>query len=94
MGLTKTEEFAKKIIRMAAEKKLTVGEFYEATDIAKGIADYSAVEAESAEKADLPSQHISMAHEELFTPEDSSGTKYSPKSSSIPFQTASHKQSQ
>lgn len=94
MNLAKTEHFAKKIIQMAAEEKLTVGELCKAADIVKGISDNSTVEVESVEKTDFPSQHISTIHEELFIPEDSSGTKYSPKSSSIPFQTANHEQSQ
>lgn len=55
--LSKAEEFAKKIIRMAVEEKLTVGELYSATNMAKGISDNSAVEIESIEKADFPSQH-------------------------------------
>lgn len=90
----KTEEFAKKIINLAAEEGLTVRELCKSADTAKGISDNSTVEVEAIGKADFPSQYICTVHEELFTPEDSSGTKYSPKSSSIPFQTANHKQSQ
>lgn len=94
MELIKTEEFAKKIIQMAAEENLSVGELCSAADMAKGISDNSTVEVEAIGKTDFPSQYICTVNEELFTPEDSSGTKYSPKSSSIPFQTANHKQSQ
>lgn len=58
MTLTRTEEFAKKIIQMAAEEKLTVGELYKAADMAKGISDNSTVEVEAIGKTDFPSQHI------------------------------------
>lgn len=63
MELTKSEEFAKKIIQMAAEEKLTVVEFYRAADIAKGISDNSTVDVESVERTDFPSQHISTCDE-------------------------------
>lgn len=54
----KTEEFAKKIINLAAEEGLTVREFSKAADTAKAIADYSVVDKNSVEKPDCPSQHI------------------------------------
>lgn len=54
----KTEEFAKKIVRMAKEDGLTVRELYAAADMAKGISDNSTVEVESIEKTDFPSRHI------------------------------------
>lgn len=63
MGLTKSEEFAKKIIQMAAEEKLTVSELYSAADMAKGISGNSTVEVESVEKTDFPSQHICTCDE-------------------------------
>ena len=68
MALTKAEEFAKKIIQLAAEEKLTVGELYNAADMAKGISDNSTVEVGSIGKADFPSQHIACACDgkELF----------------------------
>lgn len=56
--LEKTEEFAKKIIRLAKEDGLTVRELYAAADTAKGIADNSMVDGESIEKTDFPSRHI------------------------------------
>lgn len=54
----KTEEFAKKIIRLAKEDGLTVRELYAAADTAKGIADNSTVEWEAVSKTDFPSTHI------------------------------------
>lgn len=64
----KTEEFAKKIARMAKEDGLTVRELYAAADTAKGIADNSMVDIESIEKTDFPSRHIviSCGKKELF----------------------------
>lgn len=90
MALTKTEEFAKKIIQMAAEENLSVGELYRAADMAKGISDNSTVEVEAIGKTDFPSQYICTVHEELFTPEDSSGTKYSAESIGIPCPIIDH----
>lgn len=56
--LEKTEEFAKKIIKMAAEEGLTVRELHAAADTAKGIADNSMINVESIEKTDYSSRHI------------------------------------
>lgn len=68
MESTKPEEFAKKIISLAAEEKLTVGELYRAADIAKGISDCSTVGVESIEKAVFPSQYTCTGGEkELFS---------------------------
>lgn len=64
MALTKSEEFAKKIIQMAAEEGLTVSELYSAADIAKGISDNSTVDVGSMEKTFFPSQHIATACDE------------------------------
>lgn len=61
----KTEEFAKKIINLAAEEGLTVRELYRAADMAKGISDNSTVEVESVEKTDFPSQHICAYEKEI-----------------------------
>lgn len=66
MALTKSEEFAKKIIRMAAEEKLTIGELYDAADMAKRISDNSTVKVESIEKTDFPSQHIAVPAASMF----------------------------
>ena len=54
----KTEEFAKKIINLAAEEGLTVRELCKAADTAKGIAEYSMVDKKSIERVDYPSRHI------------------------------------
>lgn len=54
----KTEEFAKKIINLAADEGLTVREVRKAADTVKAIADYSMVDKESAERPDYPSRHI------------------------------------
>lgn len=64
----KTEEFAKKIINLAAEEGLTVRELYAAADMAKRISDNSAVNREAIGKTDFPSTHIAeMCNEkELF----------------------------
>lgn len=56
--LIKTEKFAKKIVKMAAEDGLTVKELDRAADTAKGIAYNSMVDNESIEKSDYPSRHI------------------------------------
>lgn len=65
MELIKTEEFAKKIIQMAAEENLSVGELYRAADMAKGISDNSTVEVEAIGKTDFPSQHICAYEKEI-----------------------------
>lgn len=64
----KTEEFAKKIINLAAEEGLTVRELYGAADMVKRIADNSPVEREAIAKTDFPSTHIveTCCEEELF----------------------------
>lgn len=59
----KTEEFAKKIINLAADEGLTVRELCKAADTAKEIADYSAVDKNSVEKPDYPSQYIAVEEE-------------------------------
>lgn len=59
----KTEEFAKKIINLAAEEGLTVRELCKAADTAKEIADYSVVDKNSVEKPDYPSQYIVVEEE-------------------------------
>lgn len=63
--LEKTEEFAKKIIRLAAEEKLTVNELYKSADIAKAVADNSTVEREAVQKTDFPSAHIDTTCDEI-----------------------------
>ncbi len=81
----KTEEFAKKIINLAADEGLTVYELCMAADTAKGIAERSTVDKESIGKTDFPSRHIAKENPYmLFTPSDSSGTKYSAESIEIP----------
>ena len=82
--LEKTEEFAMKIIKLAAWDGLTVRELCKAADTAQGIAYNSIVDSESIEKTDFPSRHIVEPTEMLFTPTDSSGTKYSVESIGIP----------
>lgn len=54
----KTEEFAKKIIKLASDEGLTVKELYRAADTAKAIADYSIVDKESVEKPAYPSKQM------------------------------------
>lgn len=54
----KTEEFAKKIIRMAKEDGLTVRQLCMAADMAQGISNNSMIDTESIEKTDYPSRHI------------------------------------
>lgn len=65
----KTEEFAKKIINLAAEERLTVRELCKAADTAKGIAEHSKVDKESIKRADYSSCHIVCALDgkELFS---------------------------
>lgn len=66
----KTEEFAKKIVRMAKENGLTVRELYAAADTAKGIAYNSMIDAESIERTDYPSHHIvEYPNDQLFATE-------------------------
>lgn len=68
MALTKSEEFAKKIIELAAEEGLTVRELYAAADTAKGMADNSMADSKSIEKTDFPSCRIATCDgHELFT---------------------------
>lgn len=56
--MIRSECFAKKIIKLAAEEGLTVRELCKAADMAKGISDNSTVEIKSIEKTVFPSQHI------------------------------------
>lgn len=56
--IEKAEEFAKRIINLAAEEGLTVRELCKAADTAKGIAERSKVDKESIERVDYPSRHI------------------------------------
>lgn len=56
MELTKYEEFAKKIVKFAAEEGMTVFEFYNAIEIAKEISKKTVVDAEIADKFDFLSQ--------------------------------------
>lgn len=64
----KTEEFAKKIINLAADEGLTVRELYGAADMAKRISDNSTVDREAVERTDFPSRHIiaTCDRKELF----------------------------
>ena len=67
----KTEEFAKKIIRLAKNDGLTVRELYAAANIAKGISDNSMVDIESIERTDYPSRHIvEYPNDQLFATEE------------------------
>lgn len=50
-----TENFAKKIINLAAEDKLTVSEFDYALKIAKSISEKSTVESDAINKFDFES---------------------------------------
>lgn len=66
-SMEKSEDFAKRIIKLAAEEKLTVSELCNAADIAKDISDNSTVEVESIEKSVFPSQRICTCDgKELF----------------------------
>lgn len=66
-SLIKAEEFAKKIISLAADEKLTVYELYAAADKAKDIANFSTVDKSSIGKADYLSLHIADDNEkDLF----------------------------
>lgn len=56
--MEKTEEFAKKIIRLAVEEGLTAKELCRAVDTARWISENSMVDIESIEKTDFPSRHI------------------------------------
>ena len=64
----KTEEFAKKIINLAAEEGLTFYELCKSADTAKGIGAHSLVEKESASRVYYPSHHIACLFDglELF----------------------------
>lgn len=57
MALTKSEEFAKKIIKMAAEDGLTVGELRYSVTLARDIANNSTVRREAVEGISFPSEH-------------------------------------
>lgn len=57
-SMAKSEKFARKIINLAADEKLTVNELYRAADTAKAIADNSTVEWEAVAKTDFPSKHV------------------------------------
>lgn len=57
-SLEKAENFAKTIISLAAEEKLTVAELRKAADMAKTISENSTVECESVVKTDFLSCHI------------------------------------
>lgn len=68
--IEKTEEFAKKIIRLAKEDDLTIRQFYMAADTAKGIAYNSMVDSECIEKTDYPSRRIvEYPNDQLFATE-------------------------
>ena len=68
--IEKTEEFAKKIVRIAKVDGLTVRQLCMATDTAKGIAYNSMVDSESIEKTDYPSRHIvEYPNDQLFATE-------------------------
>lgn len=65
--IIKVEGFAKKIISLAADEKLTVYELYAAADKAKDIANCSTVSKISIGKADYLSLHIADDNEkDLF----------------------------
>lgn len=66
--LEKTEEFAKKIVKIAAKDRLTVVELCQAADTAKAIAYRSMVDNESIKRANYPSQHLAepCGEKELF----------------------------
>ena len=87
----KTEEFAKRIVKLAVDERLTVREFCESADMAQGVVYNSIIGNESIENTDFPSRHIAEQPKMLFTPEDSSGTKYSAQSISIPCPLKNHK---
>ncbi len=67
-SMIKLEKFARKIIKLAAEEKLTVAELYSVADMVKSISDNSTVEWEAVAKTDFPSAHIveSCNERELF----------------------------
>lgn len=56
--MKKIEDFAGKIVLLAAEEELTICEFAKAIDMAKGISVNSMVEKGSIERTDFPSDHI------------------------------------
>lgn len=67
MGLTKSEEFAKKIIQMAAEEGITVGELRYSVILARNIANNSAVKREAIEGISFPSEHYAKPEkDDLF----------------------------
>lgn len=57
-SMIKSEAFAREIIKLAAEERLTVKELCRAADMAKSISDNSTVEWEAVAKSDFPSCHI------------------------------------
>ena len=67
--LERSEEFAKKIINLAAEDNMTVYELCKAADIAKAVSENSMVDKESIEKTDFASCYITETcdEEELFS---------------------------
>lgn len=50
-SIARTDNFARKIINLAAEEKLTVKELCYVADMLKGIAENSTVECKSLERA-------------------------------------------
>lgn len=68
--IEKTEEFARRIIRLAKEDGFTVRQLCMAADTAKGIAYNSMIDSESIEKTDYPSRHIvEYPNDQLFATE-------------------------
>jgi len=67
--LERAEEFAKKIINLAAEDNLTICELCKAADIAKAVSENSMVDKGSIEKTDFASCYITETcnEEELFS---------------------------
>lgn len=55
----KTEEFAKKIVKLSADDGLTVKELRKAVDMAKWIANNSIVDKESIDKAEYSARYTS-----------------------------------
>lgn len=60
-SMVKSESFARKIIFLAANEKLTVCELCSAADMAKNISCNSTVEEEAVEKTDFPATLIAAA---------------------------------
>lgn len=57
-SMIRSENLARKIIKLAEEEGLTVRELWCAADIAKDIANNSSVEREAIVRTDFPSTHI------------------------------------